>query len=321
SAGVISDNFILKKRAEEFRQVLLPKVTGTVNLDKATQGIALDFFVLFSSGAGALGNIGQADYATANAFMDQFAAYRNQLIVSKERKGQTLSINWPLWREGGIGVDQTSEAMINQSTGMVPMQTETGIQAFYQSLHSNQSQSLVMEGNLPQMRTVLLETERVQEEQVEEEVFASSVDPKTLEEKTGQYLKKQFSSLLKLPSYKIDVEAPMEKYGIDSILAMNLTNQLEKTFGSLSKTLFFEYQTIRDLTRYFIQSYESKLASLFQADSTALTERKPMAFSVNASAFGTKSKRRRRFSGLQTSGARDTVSGPLEIAVIGLSGR
>ncbi|MCP5003212.1 MAG: SDR family NAD(P)-dependent oxidoreductase, partial [Planctomycetes bacterium] len=78
SAGVILDNFILKKSENEFKEVLLPKVTGTVNLDKATRGIELDFFVLFSSGAGVMGNIGQADYSTANAFMDQFAAYRNK---------------------------------------------------------------------------------------------------------------------------------------------------------------------------------------------------------------------------------------------------
>ncbi|MCP5007146.1 MAG: SDR family NAD(P)-dependent oxidoreductase, partial [Planctomycetes bacterium] len=321
SAGVISDNFILKKTSEEFRKVLLPKVIGTINLDKATRGITLDFFVLFSSGAGAMGNIGQVDYATANAFMDRFAAYRNQLVDSKERAGQTLSINWPLWREGGMRVDQSSETMMKQSTGMVPMQTETGIRAFYQSLNSDQYQSLVMEGNMLQMRAVLLETERIQEEQVNEETIISSVDPKTLEERTEQYLKKQISSVLKLPSYKIDVEAPLEKYGIDSILAMNLTNQLEKTFGSLSKTLFFEYQTIRELTRYFIESYESKLSSLFQKNSSVLKERKPMSFSVNTSALETKSKRKRRFAGLQTSGTRDTVSGPLEIAIIGLSGR
>ncbi|MCP5008243.1 MAG: SDR family NAD(P)-dependent oxidoreductase [Planctomycetes bacterium] len=121
SAGVILDNFILKKTSEEFRKVLLPKVTGTVNLDRATQGIALDFFVLFSSGSGAMGNIGQADYATANAFMDRFAAYRNELVDSKERQGQTLSINWPLWGEGGMGVDAASEVMMKQSAGMIAM--------------------------------------------------------------------------------------------------------------------------------------------------------------------------------------------------------
>ncbi|MCP5007584.1 MAG: SDR family NAD(P)-dependent oxidoreductase, partial [Planctomycetes bacterium] len=111
SAGVISDNFILKKSEEEFRNVLQPKITGTINLDRATQGIELDFFVLFSSGAGALGNIGQADYATANAFMDRFASYRNKLVESKERKGHTISINWPLWKEGGMGIDAASETM------------------------------------------------------------------------------------------------------------------------------------------------------------------------------------------------------------------
>ncbi|MCP4266702.1 MAG: SDR family NAD(P)-dependent oxidoreductase, partial [Candidatus Brocadiaceae bacterium] len=109
-AGVISDSFIMKKSVEEFRKTLQPKVIGSINLDKATQGIALDFFVLFSSGAGVMGNTGQADYATANAFMDRFAGYRNQLVSLKERKGQTLSINWPLWREGGMGVDAASEA-------------------------------------------------------------------------------------------------------------------------------------------------------------------------------------------------------------------
>ncbi|MCP4459372.1 MAG: SDR family NAD(P)-dependent oxidoreductase, partial [Cytophagales bacterium] len=321
SAGVILDNFILKKSENEFKEVLLPKVTGTVNLDKATRGIELDFFVLFSSGAGVMGNIGQADYSTANAFMDQFAAYRNKLAESKQRQGQTLSINWPLWKEGGMGIDATREAMLEQSTGMVAMKTETGIQAFYQSLGFKNSQVLVMEGNLLKMRTVLLETTRIHEDQVEEEVTISIDDPKMMEEKTVQYLKKQFSSVLKLPSYKIDVDAPMEKYGIDSILAMNLTNQLEKTFGSLSKTLFFEYQTIREMARYFIEIHEPNSATLFRQDAITHAERSTTALSVNASALETTPKRRRRYSCLHTSGSQDTISGPLEIAIIGLSGR
>ncbi|MCP5007373.1 MAG: SDR family NAD(P)-dependent oxidoreductase, partial [Planctomycetes bacterium] len=321
SAGVISDNFILKKTGEEFRKVLLPKVAGTVNLDKATRDIALDFFVLFSSGAGAMGNIGQADYATANAFIDRFAAYRNRLVDSKERNGQTLSINWPLWREGGMGMDTASEAMMKQTTGMVPMQTETGIQAFYQSLNSDQSQTLVMEGNLLQMRSVLLETVRIQDVPTEERDIDLSVNSKTLEEKTEHYLKMQFSSLLKLPLYKIDAQAPFEEFGIDSIFVMKMTNQLEKTFGSLSKTLFFEYQTIAELTRYFFESYESKLASLFHQDSSTLKETNPTVFSINSSTLENKSKKRMRFVGLQTSYDRSTASRPLEIAIIGLSGR
>ena len=47
---------------------------------------------------------------------------------------------------------------------------------------------------------------------------------------TRDYLRRQCSDLLKLPAHEIDPEAALEKYGIDSILAMRLTNRLEETF-------------------------------------------------------------------------------------------
>ena len=109
SAGIIQDNFIVKKTIEELESVLSPKVSGIVNLDEATKDLHLDFFICFSSVSGVLGNTGQADYAAANAFMDVYAKYRNTLVVSGRRYGQTLSINWPLWKEGGMHIDQETE--------------------------------------------------------------------------------------------------------------------------------------------------------------------------------------------------------------------
>ena len=91
TAGVIHDNFIIKKDVDEIKQVLSPKVDGLINLDEATKEIPMDFFILFSSGTGAFGNAGQADYAAANAFMDSYAAFRNDLAAQRKRYGQTLS--------------------------------------------------------------------------------------------------------------------------------------------------------------------------------------------------------------------------------------
>src|SRR5262249_11772520 len=132
----------------EFRGVLTPKVTGTYNLDQASQDVGLDFFALFSSIAGAMGNVGQADYATANGFMDQFAAYRNRQVAAERRRGRTLSINWPLWQAGGMGIDPASRELLRQTTGIHLMRTATGLKAFYRSLASPYDQTLVVEGDL-----------------------------------------------------------------------------------------------------------------------------------------------------------------------------
>ncbi len=51
----------------------------------------------------------------------------------------------------------------------------------------------------------------------------------------------------------------MEDYGIDSIMIMHLTGRLEKSFGSLSKTLFFEYQNIESLAQYFMKAHRDTL--------------------------------------------------------------
>ena len=97
-------------------------MAGLVNLDEASKDIALDCFICFSS-ISAQGNIGQADYAAANAFMDAYAGYRNTLVALKQRHGQTLSINWPLWAEGGMQVDAVTEQMLMQNTGMIASKT------------------------------------------------------------------------------------------------------------------------------------------------------------------------------------------------------
>lgn len=100
SAGMIKDNFIMKKTKEEVQTVLAPKVAGLIHLDEATKDIPLDFFILFSSGAGAVGSAGQADYAMANAFMNAFSEYRNGQAALHKRYGKTLSVCWPLWKDG-----------------------------------------------------------------------------------------------------------------------------------------------------------------------------------------------------------------------------
>ncbi|MBQ0740004.1 acyl carrier protein, partial [Aquimarina celericrescens] len=127
------------------------------------------------------------------------------------------------------------------------------------SLEFPHNQVLVMKGNvlsdLGNTKNIDYEVKKEplsNDVAIDSQMISDNID---LFKKTEDYLCKEFSSLLKLTSRKIDPQESLEKYGIDSILAMKFTSQLEKTFGSLSKTLFFEYQNIRELTEYFVTSH------------------------------------------------------------------
>ncbi|TPN80735.1 KR domain-containing protein, partial [Aquimarina algicola] len=80
--------------------------------------------------AGAFGNVGQSDYSSGNAWMDLYAEYRNDLLSQGKRKGLSLSINWPLWSEGGMRVDREVEKRMESQTGLQPLSTTDGITAF-----------------------------------------------------------------------------------------------------------------------------------------------------------------------------------------------
>src|SRR5262249_45211678 len=155
--GMLVENFILEKSSTEFSEALTPKVTGAFNLDQACQDLELDFFALFSSIAGATGNPRTADYATANAFLDQFAAYRNRQVAVGQGRGRTRSINWPIWQDGGMGTDPASQERLQQTTGMLPMQTATGMRAFYRSLALPYDQILVVEGIQSKIKSYYLQ--------------------------------------------------------------------------------------------------------------------------------------------------------------------
>ena len=331
SAGMIADNYILKKTKEEFQQVLEPKVNGAFNLTRATEDIDLDFIALFSSGVSVLGNPGQSDYAVANGFLDCFATFKNNQQKTGQNQASLYSINWPLWQNGGMALDKELTESMKQLTGIYPLNTTSGIQAFYQSIHLNNSQTLVVEGEVEKIRKLLFSKEEIAPVEIEsapEKPTETATKPViettgNLLEKTKAYLRKQFSGVLKIPVHKIDTSAALEKYGIDSVVAMNLTGKLEKTFGTLSKTLFFEYQTIDELSEYISENFQEKLSEILSISSPAVKQSKPVQAPVKKQNKPvTRTRKRKRF--YQSSGNQTTSLGTIQkepIAIVGLSGR
>ncbi|KAK4619132.1 Highly reducing polyketide synthase [Fulvia fulva] len=78
AAMVLRDRVFASMTHDEYHQTLRSKVQGAWNLHRAAEelDLPLDFFTLFSSISGLIGQKGQANYAAANAFLDALADYR-----------------------------------------------------------------------------------------------------------------------------------------------------------------------------------------------------------------------------------------------------
>jgi acyl transferase domain-containing protein/NADPH:quinone reductase-like Zn-dependent oxidoreductase/acyl carrier protein/acetyltransferase-like isoleucine patch superfamily enzyme len=87
-AGVLEDGLLRELSWTSFEAVMQPKIAGLRSL-VAAAGVGAEM-VLFSSVTALIGNIGQANYGTANGFLDGFA---------EGRKG-VISVNWGAWESG-----------------------------------------------------------------------------------------------------------------------------------------------------------------------------------------------------------------------------
>jgi acyl transferase domain-containing protein/thioesterase domain-containing protein/acyl carrier protein/phosphohistidine swiveling domain-containing protein/SAM-dependent methyltransferase len=265
SAGIIHDNYIINKTGVEFEKVMAPKTMGLKNLDDESKDIQLDFFVIFSSGAGVFGNTGQADYACANAFIDAYAQYRDKLVKTKKRFGKTLSINWPLWKKGGMYVDKATEKRM-EILNMSAMDTDKGINAFYQSFLLNQCQVIVLEGDIEKMKNNLLFTPHASS--VRKSLRSPSKTNTTkLSDNVKQLLTNEISKLMKIGTDLINLDDELNKYGFDSVSFVEFTNILNQKYKlSLPPTLFFEYPTINSISKHLISEHHDVFAKHFKVE-------------------------------------------------------
>ncbi|KAI0896802.1 hypothetical protein F4806DRAFT_508595 [Annulohypoxylon nitens] len=98
-AGIIQGAMVLRDKpfemmtVDDYRTATHAKVKGTKNLHQVseeTQRQPLRFFTMLSSISGVVGNKGQANYASANTFLDAFASYRESLGL----RANTIDVGW-----------------------------------------------------------------------------------------------------------------------------------------------------------------------------------------------------------------------------------
>ncbi|WP_166923290.1 SDR family NAD(P)-dependent oxidoreductase [Flavobacterium poyangense] len=251
SAGLVRDGLLIHKSEEEAEAVLKPKIDGIRFLDEVTKDEKLDFFVSFSAVAAVMGNQGQCDYASANAYMDHFMAYRRTKCEQEKRFGKSISINWPLWENGGMKMSEDQKRYMRNQTGMVPMPNEIGTSSFDFIVSGRHTQLMPVYGLLEKIKIQKAINKEVTEEVSEKNDKEYSKDE--LKAFITSYLIDLLSEEFKLPKERFELHKYFEDFGIDSITITKLTNTFDEVFIDIPRSLFFEYQTLQELVGYFLE--------------------------------------------------------------------
>ncbi|HET8683882.1 MAG TPA: SDR family NAD(P)-dependent oxidoreductase [Micromonosporaceae bacterium] len=311
AAGLTHDRYLAGKSLVEIHAVLAPKVAGTRLLDAATADVPLDWVVLFSSAVAVTGNAGQADYAVANAYLAEFAEARQAKVAAGVRHGVTVTIDWPLWAQGGMTVGDQAVSVFRAGGGLVAMPTARGLTVFDEAL-TRAGRRTVLYGHRSRIETLLTPPSRELSEPDE-----ADQRPVPTEAATA-YLKSVFGALLEIAGQDLDEYAGLDSYGIDSIFIGQFTARLEQDLGPVSHMLLFECRTLAQAAARIANQYPDALRSPAEPPPPA----GPPAPAVPASGQAPSMS---RSTGPAPSVSRSTgpaaTAGPVPVAVIGLAGR
>jgi acyl transferase domain-containing protein len=260
AAGVLDDGILLQQNWSRFEKVMAPKVRGSWNLHLMTEHLPLDFFVMFSSGAAILGSAGQSNYSAANAFMDGLAGYRRAQGLP------AISIDWGAWAEVGMAAKRD----LDKSRGIKMLRPKVGLQALATALLLNTTQLAVLPADWNSILSIYpiyeepsLLREIARSSRPQEERSTTHHQENLVQQLIATVPNKRKSFLLDHIRGKaarvlaannldaIDPEQPLQSMGLDSLMAVELRNQLSQSVGqTLPATLLFEYPTIHELGDY-----------------------------------------------------------------------
>ncbi|GAA0893936.1 hypothetical protein GCM10009122_36160 [Fulvivirga kasyanovii] len=259
-AGVMKSAFIQNKSLDEVSGIIAPKVHGTCYLDKYTANEPLDFFILYSTIGAAIGSAGQCDYTYANNFMDHFVSHRELLRQKGNRSGKSLSVNWHLWENGGMQVNEGTRQLFEQTFGMYALSDQDGLQALYTGLNTTANNFVVVKGDLHKIKKVL-KLEKSPSGDLNGTASPHSHNGAERKGKDGRkslesVLTLMVSEILKIDISDIEPDTGIDEYGFESVSFTEFANKINEKYElDLMPSIFFEHSTLASLADYLMEEY------------------------------------------------------------------
>lgn len=130
AAGIEKSRLLSQKTAEEFAEIFAVKATGLCNLYRLIDKRELKVLIGFSSISGRFGNEAQADYSSANSFINSFMA----VVRSMHKEVHAISIVWSGWKDTGIAWRNEFVKTHSEEMGIHLIEPERGTAAFIKIL-------------------------------------------------------------------------------------------------------------------------------------------------------------------------------------------
>ena len=243
AAGVLCDGLLLQLDAAAMNAVMRPKMLGGWLLHRHLREAPLDFFVVFSSAGSLMGQLGQGNYAAANAFLDALAHCRRAQGLP------ALSINWGPWADLGFADTEGGRRLTKslELLGIRSLPPDRALKLMERLLHEDATQVAAIPVNWHRYRehyaagtelALLSEivngeaailSEKVHREAARKAIL--NVDPSQRGQLLQTYVSEQVARVLGLSARQLDVEQPLTNLGLDSLMAVELKNRISSDLG------------------------------------------------------------------------------------------
>ncbi len=242
AATVIDDALIRDMDAEQIRRVLAPKILGADHLDRMTQNIALEFFILFSSATTLFGNPGQANYVAANSWLESLARKRRA-------NGQPATcIRWGAIDDTGyLARNENIKEALQSRMGGKAIPSSTALDILEQFLTTDRSGPGVLEFDWKALNRFLPTADspkfselaaayadgasHEQDSISDIHLLLSQLPEPELLDLFSELLKQEIGEILRLSPDKIDSNRAIHEMGLDSLMGVELAIAVEARFG------------------------------------------------------------------------------------------
>lgn len=265
TAGILEDMMIKDQSWSTFESLFKAKVWGTYNLHEALVNDKLDFFIMMSSITSIVGNVGQANYAAANYFMNSFAEYRRSLGMP------AMSICWGPWAGDGMATQSENTIKNISAKGIYSMSKELGKKMINKLFNKDISTIVVVDANwqLYSEKTAVDEVTEFLSEFIttnKQSVDNEENNKENLLDKLRELKFRERSEYLQNTLQKVaarimgfndisnlSLDKPLTEQGADSLMIFSIRSEIKNLLNSdIDVSTFYNYPSIRKLSEYLL---------------------------------------------------------------------